>query len=97
MFGRRGPGTGSGGTGCAAREGTGEYAVAALTLVALAVLWRPFVGRIGVAFAMQEVIGGLAGWVNILSGRIFRPGDRIEMAGVRGDVLDLTPLRTKIL
>ncbi len=83
-----------------------RYAVAALTLVVLAVLWRPFAGRIGVIlgfatagieFAMQEVIGALAGWVNILSGRIFRPGDRIEMAGVRGDVLDLTPLRTKIL
>lgn len=83
-----------------------RYAVAALTVIALAVLWRPFAGRIGVvlglatagiAFAMQEVIGALAGWVNILSGRVFRPGDRIEMAGVRGDVLDLTPLRTKIL
>lgn len=83
-----------------------RYVVAVLTLIVLAVLWRPFAGRIGlilgfatagIAFAMQEVIGALAGWVNILSGRVFRPGDRIEMAGVRGDVIDLTPLRTKIL
>jgi small-conductance mechanosensitive channel len=83
-----------------------RYAVVAAALVALAVLWRPFAGRIGVvlglvaagvAFAMQEVIGAVAGWFNILSGRIFRVGDRIEMGGVRGDVIDITPLRTKIL
>ncbi len=75
-------------------------------LVALAVVWRPFAGRIGVvlgfataglAFAMQEVIGALAGWVSILTGRHFRVGDRIQMGGVRGDVIDLSPLRTKIL
>ena len=77
-----------------------------LALIALAILWRPFAGRVGivlglvaagVAFAMQEVIGALAGWMNIMSGRIFRVGDRIEMGGVRGDVIDVTPLRTKIL
>jgi cobalamin synthase len=46
----------------------------------------------GIAFAMQEVIGALAGWANILSGRIFRVGGRIEMGGVRGDVIAVTPL-----
>jgi small-conductance mechanosensitive channel len=74
--------------------------------VAVAVLWRPFAGRIGIvlglaaagiAFAMQEVIGALAGWLSILTGRPFTVGDRIQMGGVRGDVLDITPLRTKIL
>ncbi len=83
-----------------------RYAVALVVLIALAVVWQAFAGRIGVvlglatagvAFAMQEVIGALAGWFNIVSGRIFRVGDRIEMGGVRGDVIDLTPLRTKVL
>jgi len=83
-----------------------RYAVAAVTLVVLAVVWRAFAGRLGVvfglaaagvAFAMQEVIGALAGWLNILSGGIFRVGDRIQMAGVRGDVIDITPLRTKVM
>jgi small-conductance mechanosensitive channel len=83
-----------------------HYVVAVLLLIALAVLWRPFAGRIGVvlglaaagvAFAMQEVIGAFAGWVSILTGRQFRVGDRIQMGGVRGDVLDITPLRTKVL
>jgi small-conductance mechanosensitive channel len=83
-----------------------HYGAAVLTIVALAVLWRPFAGNIGVvlglvtaglAFAMQEVIGALAGWVNILSGRIYRIGDRVEIGGVRGDVIDITPLRTKVM
>jgi small-conductance mechanosensitive channel len=83
-----------------------RYAVAAVVVVALAVVWRAFAGRLGVvlglatagvAFAMQEVIGAVAGWFNIVSGRIFKVGDRIQMGGVRGDVLDITPLRTKVL
>lgn len=83
------------------------HAVVALALlVALAVTWRPFAGQLGVvlgfataglAFAMQEVIGAVAGWVSILTGRHFRVGDRIQVGGVRGDVLDLSPLRTTIL
>jgi small-conductance mechanosensitive channel len=77
-----------------------------VALIALAVVWRPFAGRIGVvlgltaagvAFAMQEVIGAIAGWFNILLGRIYRVGDRVRVGGVEGDVIDLTPLRTKVL
>ncbi len=88
-----------------ARKGF-RYAVAVVAAIALAVVWRPFAGQIGVvlglfaagvAFAAQEVIGAFAGWLNILSGSIFRVGDRVEMGGVRGDVIDITPLRTKIL
>jgi small-conductance mechanosensitive channel len=83
-----------------------RYGVALAALLALAVLWRPFAGRIGVvvglaaagvAFAMQEVIGAVAGWFNIISGRIYRVGDRVEVGGVQGDVIDITPLRTKVL
>ncbi len=83
-----------------------RYFVFVVLLIALAIVWRPFAGRLGVvlglaaagvAFAMQEVIGALAGWASILTSRQFRVGDRIQMGGVRGDVLDITPLRTKIL
>lgn len=83
-----------------------RYAAALVVMIALAVVWQAFAGRVGVvlgfatagiAFAMQEVIGALAGWFNIVVGRIFSVGDRIQMGGVRGDVLDLTPLRTKLL
>jgi small-conductance mechanosensitive channel len=80
--------------------------VVVVLLIALALVWQPFAGRVavvfglataGLVFAMQEVIGALAGWVSILTGRHFRVGDRIQMGGVRGDVLDLSPLRTKVL
>ncbi|WP_421119731.1 mechanosensitive ion channel family protein [Aquihabitans daechungensis] len=83
-----------------------RYATAILAAIILSVIWRAFAGRVGivlglaaagVAFAMQEVIGAIAGWFNILSGRIFRVGDRIQMGGVRGDVIDITPLRTKVM
>ena len=83
-----------------------RYATAGVVVVVLAIVWHAFAGRVGVvlglataglAFAMQEVVGAVAGWFNILSGRIFRVGDRIEMGGVRGDVIDITPLRTKVM
>ena len=83
-----------------------RYGVTALALIALLIVWRPFAGRAavvigffaaGLAFAMQEVVGAFAGWVNILTGRIFRIGDRIQMGGVQGDVIDISPLRTKLL
>jgi hypothetical protein len=55
-----------------------HYVVFVVFLIATAVVWRPFAGRVGVvlglaaagvAFAMQEVIGALAGWLSILTGR----------------------------
>ena len=81
------------------------YAIAAMAIVALIALWAPLGGRLsvilgfataGIAFAMQEVIGALFGWVNILAGRIYTVGDRVEVGGVRGDVIDITPLRTTL-
>jgi small-conductance mechanosensitive channel len=83
-----------------------RYAIFVTAIVALAVVWRSLAGNVGVilgfaaagiAFAMQEVIGAVAGWFNITSGRIYRIGDRIELGGVRGDVIDITLLRTKML
>ena len=40
----------------------------------------------GLAFALQEVIGSIAGWITIISGKPFTIGDRIETGGIRGDV-----------
>ncbi len=83
-----------------------SYALGFAAVVAILVIWTPFGSRVtfilgfasaGIGFSMQQVIGALFGSVNILSGRIFRVGDRIEMGGVQGDVIDITPLRTKIL
>jgi small-conductance mechanosensitive channel len=51
----------------------------------------------GVAFASQEVIGSFAGYLNIITGNIFRIGDRIRIGNVVGDVLDINLLRTTVM
>lgn len=51
----------------------------------------------GVAFALQEVIVSVAGWVAILFGGFYRTGDRVELGGIRGDVVDIGILRTTIM
>ncbi len=51
----------------------------------------------GVAFALQEVIASVAGWVAISVGKFYAPGDRIELDGIKGDVIDITILRTTLM
>lgn len=51
----------------------------------------------GVAFALQRVITAIAGYFVILRGKTFNVGDRIVMGGVRGDVIALSFMQTKIM
>ncbi len=51
----------------------------------------------GLAFALQRVITALAGYFVILRGQTFSVGDRIEMGGVRGDVIALGFIQTTIM
>jgi small-conductance mechanosensitive channel len=51
----------------------------------------------GLAFALQRVITAVAGYFVILRGKTFNVGDRIVMGGVRGDVLALSFMQTKIM
>ena len=51
----------------------------------------------GVAFALQQVITSLAGYLVILRGNTFTVGDRISMGGVRGDVMRLGFIQTTIM
>jgi small-conductance mechanosensitive channel len=51
----------------------------------------------GIAFALQRVITATAGYFVILRGKTFNVGDRIVMGGVRGDVVALTFMQTKIM
>ena len=51
----------------------------------------------GVAFALQRVITAVAGYFVILRGKTFNVGDRIVMGGVRGDVVDLSFMQTRIM
>ncbi|HJQ35300.1 MAG TPA: mechanosensitive ion channel domain-containing protein [Pyrinomonadaceae bacterium] len=51
----------------------------------------------GLAFALQKVVTSVAGYFVILRGGVFSVGDRILMAGVRGDVIALNFTRTTIM
>lgn len=51
----------------------------------------------GLAFALQNVVTAVAGYLVILRGKTFNVGDRIVMGGVRGDVIALGFIQTTIM
>lgn len=51
----------------------------------------------GLALALQEVILSVAGWLLILIRHPFETGDRIEINGVKGDVIDIRLFQTSLL
>jgi small-conductance mechanosensitive channel len=51
----------------------------------------------GVAFALQEVVASVAGWVEISLGRFYQTGDRVQLGGTTGDVIDIGVLRTTLM
>lgn len=51
----------------------------------------------GIAFALQEVIVSVAGYITIFTGRFFKVGDRIKLGSVKGDVIDIGLLRTTLM
>jgi small-conductance mechanosensitive channel len=51
----------------------------------------------GIAFALQEVIASVAGWVAISFGSFYDTGDRVQLGGIKGDVIDIGMLRTTLM
>ena len=51
----------------------------------------------GIAFALQEVIASVAGWVAISFGNFYDTGDRVQLGGIKGDVIDIGMLRTTLM
>ena len=51
----------------------------------------------GIAFALQEVIVSVAGWIALSFGRLYDVGDRIQLGGIKGDVIDIGVLRTTLM
>lgn len=77
-----------------------------LAAAALAIIYSQQFGNLtvafgvagaGIAFALQEVIASFAGWVAISVGGFFKPGDRVQLGGIKGDVIDVSLLRTTIM
>lgn len=75
-----------------------SYIVVTLTFILVGRVWFKGVASIttflgiftaGLAIAMKDLILNIAGWLYILWKRPFRVGDRIEINGVSGDVIDV--------
>ncbi len=55
------------------------------------------VASAGIAFALQEVIASVAGWIAISFGGFYETGDRVQLGGIRGDIIDIGILRTTLM
>jgi len=82
------------------------YSATAATLVILAVIWFDVLRTFGVALGILSAAIGLAlsnailcfaGWIYILLRRPFDIGDRIEIEGTKGDVIDVRVFHTVLL
>ncbi len=51
----------------------------------------------GLAIAMRELLLNLAGWSYVTLLTPYRPGDRIEVNGIQGDVIDIRVMRTTVM
>lgn len=51
----------------------------------------------GIAFALQEVIASVAGWFAVSFAGFFKTGDRVQLGGIKGDVIDIGILRTTLM
>ena len=52
------------------------------------------VASAGLALALQEVILSIAGWALIMVRRPYEVGDRIEIDGIKGDIIDIRLFQT---
>ncbi len=82
------------------------YVVSVIGTLTLAWIWidafddlPTFLGLVsaGIAIALSDVLRNMAGWIFILSRRPFRIGDRIEIQGTKGDVVDIRLFRFSMM
>jgi len=75
-----------------------SYSVSLVVVLVLALIWIPgssgiaaYLGILsaGLAIALQDLLANLAAWVFIVTRRPFVVGDRVEVGGHRGDVVDV--------
>lgn len=77
-----------------------------LTIILISIVYSDKLGGLtvafgvagaGIAFALQEVIASFAGWLAIMFGGFYKTGDRVQLGGIKGDVMDIGVLRTTIM
>ena len=79
------------------------YIGTAASIVVIIAIWFVEGGQVaitlsvigaGLALALQQPLVSLAGWVYLVSNHPYDVGDRIEINGISGDVVDIRPLKT---
>ncbi len=82
------------------------YVATVAVIVAVAIIWSDSTDNVatavallsaGIAIALGDVFLNLAGWLYIVVRRPFRIGDRVEIDGHAGDVIDTRVLRFSLL
>ena len=82
------------------------YVLTVLMLVYIAFVWFQNVSSLtiifgvagaGIALALQEVLLCIAAWLYIILRRPFEIGERVELGGIKGDVIDIRLFQTALL
>lgn len=82
------------------------YGATIAAVISLVFIWLPFFDDLatflgllsaGLAIALADVFLNLAGWAYIVFRRPFKVGDRVEIAGEAGDVVDIRAFRFTLL
>jgi len=82
------------------------YTTTVVALITLVWIWFDAFGSLltylglvsaGVAIALSDLLKNMAGWIYILARRPFRIGDRIEVDGTAGDVVDIRLFRFSLM
>lgn len=83
-----------------------NYLLALLIIVVLALFFLEDIKQIAtvlgiasaaVVIALQDLCSAFAGWFVIIGSRKFGIGDRVEIEGMRGDIIDIQLLRTTLV
>jgi small-conductance mechanosensitive channel len=82
------------------------YAASAIIVITLGFIWidafdnfATFLGLLsaGIAIALSDVLKNMVGWAYILSRRPMTVGDRVEIDGTHGDVIDIRLFRFTLM
>ena len=83
-----------------------NYLLALLVVMVLALFFLEDIKQVAtvlgiasaaVVIALQDLCSSLAGWFVIIGSRKFGVGDRVEIEGMRGDIIDIQLLRTTLV
>lgn len=83
-----------------------NYLTTVVFLVTIAFVWvdafdalPTYLGLVsaGIAIALSDLLKNMAGWAFIVSRRPFQVGDRIEVEGIKGDVVDVRLFRFSLM